>query len=87
MSERNRAFVDDLKLNAAAVRLASAIYYAKAEAFGTHGGLWDNLDVMTRHTYTQRAAELLKTLQPRPVVFATGLRTETSNIVGAIGTL
>lgn len=78
-------FTDDLKLNAAAARLASAIYYAKAEAFGTHSGLWESLDVMTRHAYTERAGELLRTLSPRPIVFATGLRTADSNIVGVIG--
>jgi hypothetical protein len=58
--------VDVLKLNAAATRLASAIYYAKAEAFGGESRLFEDLDVMIRHAYTERAAELLKTLQPKP---------------------
>lgn len=79
-------FRDDLKLNAAAAQLAPAIYYAKVAAFGADYKHWDALDVMVRHDYTERAGELLKTLQPRPVVFATGLRTATSNIVGMIGT-
>ena len=70
-----KPFEDTLRLNLAAARLASAVYYAKAEAYGNETQLWDALDVSTRHEYVERAAELLKTLDPTPVSvnFVTGL--------------
>lgn len=72
-----------LHLNAAASRLAMAIYAEKAEAFGGHIDAWERLDVTVRHGYLMMAAELLKALEPRTLSFATGLR-ETHGIVGAI---
>lgn len=66
MNEDMKGWPTALRLNAAAARLASAVFYAKAEAFGGESRPWDEQDVMTRHAYTERAAELLKTLQPKP---------------------
>jgi len=62
-----KPFHDTLRLNAAAARLASAVYYAKAEAYGGETRVWDALPLETRHAYVERAAELLLTLDPKPV--------------------
>jgi len=70
-----KPFHESLRLNAAAARLASAVYYAKAEAYGGETRVWDALPLETRHAYVERAAELLLTLDPKPVSvnFVTGL--------------
>jgi len=71
------SFTNVLKINAAAVRLASAVFYAKAEAFGGETQAWDELDVATRHKYTVIAAGMLRAMDPQPpkgVSFATGLK-------------
>ncbi len=77
-------FSDDLRLNAAAARLASALFYAKAEAFGNETQPGADQDVATRHRYTEIAASLLRSVQPQPIMFAAGLRSATSKIIGAI---
>jgi len=78
-----KPFHDTLRLNAAAARLASAVYYAKAEAFGGETRVWDALPMATRHLYVDRAAELLKTLDPTPVSvsFATGMEGKVIGVV------
>ncbi len=52
-----------LRLNAAAARLASAVYYARAEVWG--GALhFEGLSVETRQRYVALSAEFLQTLAP-----------------------
>ena len=70
-----KPFNETLRLNAAAARLGPSVYYAKAEAYGGETKVWDALDISTRHLYVERAAEFLKTLNPKPVSvnFVTGM--------------
>ncbi len=71
-----------LKVNAAAARLASAVYYAKAEAYGGEHLHFEALDVMTRHEYLEHAAALLRSLAPAPAPsFATGLRQRVAGVI------
>ena len=79
-----RPFKETLRLNVAAARLAPTLYYAKLQAFGEPERHWEALDMPTRHSYTERAAEFLKTLDPKPVSvsFVTGLG---KKVIGVIG--
>lgn len=58
------AFKADLQLNATACRFATAIYYAKAEAFGLAVPMWEALPVEDRREYVQRAIDLLEEMRP-----------------------
>lgn len=60
------AFSQDLALMAAAGRLAQAIHYARAEAFGIAVKDWPQVDIKTRHAYVDEAVAVLETLRPSP---------------------
>lgn len=60
------AFSQDLALMAAAGRLAQAIHYARAEAFGIAVKDWPEVDIETRHAYVDEAVAVLETLRPSP---------------------
>ena len=55
-----------LRLNAAAARLASALYYAKCEVWGSDGRHFDALTSEQKQAWIVRADEFLKTVQPAP---------------------
>lgn len=86
------AFKADLQLNATACRFATAIYYAKAEAFGLAVPMWEALPVEDRREYVQRAIDLLEEMRPaerRSLDYfglAAGLaRADAANVIGRIG--
>lgn len=82
------AISQQLEQNVAAIDLAVAIYQARGRYFGIHTAEFGELPSRAKDRYILRAVELLKTLAPEPITvrvqIMTGLRTPTSNVVGAI---
>lgn len=53
-----------LKLNAAACKLAPAIYYARHDVYGGNGRHWDALSTESRSTFIAIAAAVLSHVAP-----------------------
>src|SRR5438552_9599111 len=54
-----------LRINAAAIRLGSALYYARAEVYGSGGSRhWDALPMTEKREWIERANDILRNLRP-----------------------
>lgn len=58
-------YQDELRVSAAAGTLAQALYYSRAEAWGTVPREWSALDVEEQRVYRDLAVRDLMALKPR----------------------
>lgn len=66
MADSTKDWPLPLRINDAAVRLASALYYANHEAYGGSGRHYEALEYAERHQWVKLAESVIKSQAPMP---------------------